>query len=120
MNSTFWKLKCPLSEQDLVFATMEGKPLHGKAAMQVMDMAIEAAEVKRLTLHKPRHTFASLLLSRGVAIPKVSTLLDVGILSLHSKPMLTLFRTKRTTYKNWRRAFYRIDVPVAGHPLVIL
>jgi integrase len=43
--------------------------------MQIMDTAIKAAEVKRLTLHKLRHTFASLLLSRGVAIPKVSTLL---------------------------------------------
>jgi integrase len=70
-----WKLKCPRSEQDLVFATIEGKPLHRKAAMQIMDTAIEAAEVKRLTLHKLRHTFASLLLSRGVTIPKVSGLL---------------------------------------------
>lgn len=43
--------------------------------MQIMDTAIKAAEVKRLTLHKLRHTFASLLLSRSVAIPKVSTLL---------------------------------------------
>jgi integrase len=70
-----WKLKCPRSEHDLVFATIDGKPLHRKAAMQIMDTAIKAAEVKRLTLHKLRHTFASLLLSRGVAIPKVSTLL---------------------------------------------
>ena len=70
-----WKLKCPRSEHDLVFATIEGKPLHRKAAMQIMDSAIEVAEVKRLTLHKLRHTFASLLLSRGVAIPKVSNLL---------------------------------------------
>ena len=43
--------------------------------MQIIDRAIAAAEVKRLTLHKLRHTFASLLLSRGVAIPKVSSLL---------------------------------------------
>ena len=27
-----WKLKCPPSEQDLVFATIEGKRLHRKAA----------------------------------------------------------------------------------------
>jgi integrase len=70
-----WKLKCPPSENDLVFATLEGKPLHRKAASQILDAAIAAAEVKRLTLHKLRHTFASLLLSRGVPIPKVSNLL---------------------------------------------
>jgi integrase len=39
-----WKLKCPRSDQDLVFATVEGKPLHRKGAMQIMDTAIEAAE----------------------------------------------------------------------------
>lgn len=70
-----WKLKCPRSEQELVFATIEGKPLHRKAAMNIMDAAITVAEIKRLTLHKLRHTFASLLLSRGVAITKVTALL---------------------------------------------
>lgn len=65
-----WKLACPPSEQDLVFATAEGKPLHRKFAMQILDAAITAAELeKRLTLHKLRHTFASLLLSRNVPLP---------------------------------------------------
>jgi integrase len=79
-----WKLACPPSEQDLVFATMEGKPLHRKFAAQILDAAITAAEVKRLTLHKLRHTFASLLLSRGVPITKVSRLLG------HRDSMITL------------------------------
>jgi integrase len=70
-----WKLACPPSEQDLVFASLEGKPLHRKLASQLFDAAITAAEVKRLTLHKLRHTFASLLLSRNVPITKVSRLL---------------------------------------------
>jgi integrase len=70
-----WKLKCPPSESDLVFATLDGKPLHRKAASQILDAAIVVAEIKRLTLHKLRHTFASLLLARGVRIPKVSYLL---------------------------------------------
>jgi integrase len=44
--------------------------------MQILDDAITGAEMKkRLTLHKLPHTFASLLLSRGVPIPKVSKLL---------------------------------------------
>jgi integrase len=58
-----------------VFATLDGKPLHRKAASQILDAAIVVAEIKRLTLHKLRHTFASLLLARGVRIPKVSYLL---------------------------------------------
>ena len=70
-----WKLKCPPSQSNLVFATLEGKPLHRKGASQILDAAIAAAEVKRLTLHKLRHTVASLLLARGVPIPKVSRLL---------------------------------------------
>jgi integrase len=70
-----WKLKCPPSEYELVFATLEGKPLHRKAATQILDAAITAAKIKRLTLHKLRHTFASLLLSRGVPLPKVSRLM---------------------------------------------
>ncbi len=79
-----WKLKCPPSEQDLVFATVEGKPLHRKLASQILDAAITAAEVKRLTLHKLRHTFASLLLSRNIPITKVSRLLG------HRDPVITL------------------------------
>jgi integrase len=70
-----WKLKCPPSELDLVFCTLEGKPLHRKAASQILDEAIKAAGIKRLTPHKLRHSFASLLLSRGVRTKKVSQLL---------------------------------------------
>jgi integrase len=80
----FWKLKCPPSESGLVFATLEGKPLHRKAAGKILDAAITAAEVKRLTLHKLRHTFASLLIARSVPIPKVSNLLG------HRDPVITL------------------------------
>jgi integrase len=70
-----WKLACPPSNDGLVFATLEGKFLHRKAASQILDAAITAAGIKRLTLHKLRHAFASLLLDRGVAVPKVSGLL---------------------------------------------
>jgi integrase len=71
-----WKLACPPSDDNLVFATLEGKPLHRKAASQILDAAITAAGLeKRLTPHKLRHGFASLLLDRGVAVPKVSRLL---------------------------------------------
>jgi integrase len=79
-----WKLKCPPSEQGLVFATLEGKPLHRKAAIAILDYAITAAGIRRLTLHRLRHGFASLLLSKGVPITTVSKLMG------HRDPTITL------------------------------
>ncbi len=70
-----WKLKCPITERDLVFATEEGKPFHRKAVSKILDAVIEKAEVKRLTPHGLRHTFASLLLADGKPTPEVSKLL---------------------------------------------
>ena len=71
-----WKLKCPKSELDLVFAREDGLPYHRNAASKALDQAINAAEItKRLTPHGLRHTFASLLLADGIAVPEVSALL---------------------------------------------
>jgi integrase len=39
-----WKLKCPWSENDLVLATMEGKPFHRKTATRIIDGAIANAK----------------------------------------------------------------------------
>jgi integrase len=70
-----WKLKCPKSEQDLVFAREDGLPYHRNAASDALDRAISKAGIKRLTPHGLRHSFASLLLADGVAVPEVSALL---------------------------------------------
>jgi integrase len=70
-----WKLRCPRSERDLVFATEEGKSFHRKSASKILDGAIAKAEIKRLTPHGLRHSFASLLLAEGVPAPEVSHLL---------------------------------------------
>jgi integrase len=71
-----WKLKCPKSELDLVFAREDGLPYHRNAANKALDLAIAKAEItKRLTPHGLRHSFASLLLANGVAVPEVSALL---------------------------------------------
>ncbi len=56
------------------FRNRRGQTAASKAASQILDAAI-TAEVKRLTLHKLRHTIASMLLARPVAITKVSNLL---------------------------------------------
>lgn len=70
-----WKLKCAPSAEEYVFCTLEGKPLHRKAATAMLDTAITSAKIKRLSLHKLRHSFASLLLANGVDIAKVTKLL---------------------------------------------
>jgi len=70
-----WKLKCPKSECDLVFATEEAKPYRRKTASNALDRAVTKADIKRLTPHGLRHTFASLLLEAGVPAPEVSHLL---------------------------------------------
>jgi integrase len=70
-----WKLKCPPSENDLVFTTAIGGFIHRKNAGQIFDTVVKRAEVRRLTFHKLRHTFASLLLSKGKDITEVSRLL---------------------------------------------
>ena len=70
-----WKLKCPKSERDLAFATEEGKPYHRNAASKALDAAITKAEIKRLTPHGLRHSFASLLLADRVDVAEVSALL---------------------------------------------
>jgi integrase len=88
-----WKLKCPQGRpqewpkgdplaKQIVMATIEGKPLQTSAAQDMLDAACERAQVERRTLHRLRHTFASLLLQRGETLIDVSRLLghrDIGI-----------------------------------------
>ena len=94
-----WKLACPPSNDGLVFCTMDGKPLHRKAASHILDTAITAAGIKRLSLHRLRHTFASLLLDRGVPATKVSGLLG------HKDSIITL-----KIYAHWIRDDKKNDV----------
>jgi integrase len=71
-----WKLKCPKSEQDLVFAREDGLPYHRNAASDALDRAIVKAGLeRRLTPHGLRHSFASLLLGDNVDVAQVSALL---------------------------------------------
>jgi integrase len=51
------------------FRNRRGQTAASKAASQILDAAI-TAEVKRLTLHKLRHTIASMLLARPVLAQK--------------------------------------------------
>ena len=68
-------MRCPPSEHDLVFTTAIGGFIHRKNAGNIFDGIVQRADVRRLTFHKLRHTFASLLLSKGKDIAEVSRLL---------------------------------------------
>lgn len=79
-----WKLRCPPSENDLVFTRGTGGFIHRRNAGAIFDRIVKHAGVRRLTFHKLRHTFASLLLSKGKDIAEVSRLLG------HSNCAITL------------------------------
>jgi integrase len=70
-----WKLACPKSSNNLVFTTEIGGFIHRKNAGNLFDAVVERAGVKRLTFHRLRHTFASMLISHGKDVAEVSRLL---------------------------------------------
>lgn len=79
-----WKLRCPPSARGLVVVNEIGKPLCRKSVSKLLDAAIDKAQVKRLTPHGLRHTFASLLIADGRPPPEVSHYLG------HKNPAVTL------------------------------
>ena len=86
-----WKLTCPISKWDLVFPKKDSSP-HDRSTILRSGLypAIRRAEIKKLDMHAPRHTFASLLLSQGTPISEVSSYLG------HADPQITL-----KVYSHW-------------------
>ncbi len=79
-----WKLQCPPSKWDLVFPKVDGRPQDRKTTWRAMEAAIkkanekatdESEKLRRLTVHSLRHSFASIHLMNGTAIPEVSAML---------------------------------------------
>ena len=60
----------PLSQDDLVFSTPEGKPLRPDTVSRAWTMLAVKAGVKPIRLHSARHTHATLMLKQGVH-PKI-------------------------------------------------
>jgi integrase len=75
-----WTLRCPPSDHDLAFTRLATDSSIGKTPVRFSNRIIEQAnekrqeqdDVKRLTFYRLRHTFASLLLSKGKDITEVS------------------------------------------------
>ena len=63
-------LGIPLKEDDLIFSTLEGKPLRPNTVTRAWAMLAARAGVKAIRLHDARHTHASLMLKQGIH-PKV-------------------------------------------------
>jgi integrase len=60
-----------LKDDDLVFSTLEGKPLRPKTVTHVWTKLAAGAGVKAIRLHDARHTHASLMLKHGIH-PKIA------------------------------------------------
>lgn len=96
-----WKLQCPKGELDLVFPSVEGKPLHRSnvlrlglypAAKRATAAAKKAgvAPLPPIDMHTLRHTFASMLIMAGEPPTRVANLLG------HSTPAVTM-----SVYAHW-------------------
>jgi integrase len=86
-----WKLSSPPSQDDLVFATADGRPLRRSNALRYgLWGALRRAGLRRVSMHSLRHSFASALISGGAAVSEVQMLLG------HSSPAVTL-----KIYSHW-------------------
>jgi integrase len=69
-ESYHWQLGKPLTEDDLVFLTPEGNPVDPSVLSHTFQKLVKQAGLECVRFHDLRHTFASLMLMRGVS-PKV-------------------------------------------------
>ena len=69
-ESMYWQLRKPLTLDDLVFSSVEGKPLDPSMLSHEFARIANQAGLENVRFHDLRHTFASLMLLRG-AKPKV-------------------------------------------------
>jgi integrase len=80
-----WKLESPRSEEDLVFPTLEGKPVCRDALLRVnFYPALARAHLRRVTFHTLRHSCASAMIAGGAPITEVQHRLG------HANPAITL------------------------------
>jgi integrase len=63
-------LGIPLKDDDLVFSTLEGKPLRPNTITRAWTMLAARAGVKVIRFHDARHTHASIMLKQGIH-PKI-------------------------------------------------
>jgi integrase len=71
-----WRLACPNSPYDLIFPNLDGRPMsHSNLMQRGFFPAFQRAGIRRIRFHDLRHTFASLMISNGEDIVRVSRLM---------------------------------------------
>jgi integrase len=71
-----WRLACPHSPYDLIFPNLDGQPMsHSNLMQRGFFPALQRAGIRRIRFHDLRHTFASLMISNGEDIVRVSRLM---------------------------------------------
>ena len=60
------------SDRDLVFARLDGRPIHPDYFSQTFDRTVKRLKLRRVRLHDLRHTYATLALRAGVDAKTVS------------------------------------------------
>jgi integrase len=71
-----WRLACPHSPYDLIFPNLDGQPMsHSNLMQRGFFPALQRAGISRIRFHDLRHTFASLMISNGEDILRVSRLM---------------------------------------------
>ena len=78
-----WKLRCPISKLDLVFAAPSGGVLNYKNFMtrQFLPM-LEEAKLQRIGLHALRHAAASAWIHQGIDLKRLQTWIGHGSIQL--------------------------------------
>ena len=80
-----WKLICPRGQHDLVFPNLAGNPIsHANLLQRMFYPTLRRAGLRKIRFHDLRHTFASLLISSGADVVRVSRMLG------HASPAVTL------------------------------
>lgn len=69
------KLGADWQDHNLVFPSATGTPLDGRNVLRVLHRAQAVAEVKRTSLHRLRHSAATYMLSQGVDMNVISSIL---------------------------------------------
>jgi integrase len=70
------------SDDDLVFCREDGTRLHPTTFSRGFDALVRSAQLRRISLHDLRHTFASLTLQAGVPVKVVSEILGHASVTL--------------------------------------
>lgn len=72
------------ADKDLVICTSTGSPQDPRNVVRVMKRIVKTAKVPNIRFHDIRHTHASILISTGIDIVKISKRLG------HANPKITL------------------------------